>query len=1178
MQENFHNVQMKTDKELVLLRPEVNIGSIDIAQELQWVLNAAGTQMERVVIPFVPGLLKLFDEAIVNAKDHSARMASIAEGENAARVTYIHVTVDETTKMISIANDGNGMDIAKYPDTDIWIPEIAFGHLRSSTHYDDKEDTNTFGGQNGLGIKLAYIWSTYGEIETVDHIRGLKYHQIFRNNLDIIEPPTITKTKKNAKPYTKITFLPDYTRFNFTLSPEMIRLFMRRTWDIAAVTDETVKVQFNGVKLPVRKFTQYADMFLGGKRTDGGSIRFSDISENGRWEYVIASSPTREFTQVSFVNGICTYKGGKHVDWIADQFVAGLVQYIEQKKKIKVRTSTIREQLFLLVRCDIVKPKFESQTKEQLTTPFAQLRSQGAITVSDAMIEKVAKQLGIMDVACAVTNAVSDKSIAKQVDGSKVKTLTLDGLDDANHAGTIKSNNCTLMICEGDSAHTAIISGLSQEDRNWIGVYAIKGKLENVRDVTKKKADKLNPYSEEVTDIIKILGLKLGVKYTSTDSLRYGHVILVTDQDLDGSHIKGLSINLFHSKWPELSRLPTFIGYMNTPIVKARPKRGNSTIYEFYNVGEFNAWKETHPIHDYNIKYYKGLGSSKKEEFQQYMKKKVFVTFGYTGEPCDDAIDMVFNKSRADERKQWIKNADPSTSLYANTQSREVTYYDFIHRELVWYSKYDCERSIPNIMDGLKPGQRKILYSCFKRNLIHAIKVAQLGGYVSENADYHHGEKSLTDTITKMAQAFVGSNGINLLQPEGQFGTRLEGGKDAASPRYTYTCLEPITHFIYSKDDSTIVTYLEDDGKLIEPQYYLPCVPMVLVNGSDGIGTGSSSDVPCYSLIEIMAYIRQRLLLPIGQEPIPRFDANPYYEGFTGTIAPTNESRIKFIIRGKYARVENEPDTICITELPIGMWTRSFILHLNKLGASDTKVFRSKPKTNNTDCIINTTIQFTSGLLDKLESEVSNGINGVEKLLKLTTSVHTNNMYLFNASGQLVKYDTIHDIMDEFITVRLDYYERRKQVIIAKLEEEICVISNEIRFIKAVISGEIELRDRPIADILRQLKEQGYATRNDDDGYNYLIDIKLRNITQEKRIQLEAKYTEKEEELQSWMSKTKYTIWLDDLDKLEVQFNAYVRKRNEGEKDLMLGSDNDDDDDVIIKPKSRPKGKKSNVH
>ena len=209
---------------------------------------------------------------------------------------------------------------------------------------------------------------------------------------------------------------------------------------------------------------------------------------------------------------------------------------------------------------------------------------------------------------------------------------------------------------------------------------------------------------------------------------------------------------------------------------------------------------------------------------------------------------MAFSKKKVEERKTWLNAFEEGTFL-DHTQDT-VSYPDFINKELILFSMADNVRSIPCIIDGFKPSQRKVLFSCFKRKLKKDIKVVQLAGYVSEHSAYHHGEASLQGTIINMAQDFCGSNNLNLLVPSGQFGTRLLGGKDAASPRYIFTRLSAMTRAVFNEHDDALMHYLDDDGLSIEPKYYVPVVPLVLVNGTDGsampggVGTPPSPPPP----------------------------------------------------------------------------------------------------------------------------------------------------------------------------------------------------------------------------------------------------------------------------------------------------------------------------------------------
>jgi len=1123
--------QQKTDKQHILDNPDTYIGSVEQVDSNVWVLSDDSLRVYERNIHYIPALFKLFDEGIVNCRDHAKRMEkAIDDGvPNSLAVTNIDVAIQEDGT-ITMINDGNGIDVAQHPEYKMWIPEMIFGHLRTSTNY-DKTEKKIVGGKNGFGFKLVLIWSTYGYIETVDHVRGLKYTQEFRNNLDVIEKPTITKCK--GKPYTKIVFKPDYARLGIAgLTPDMISLLKKRVYDVAAVTDKSLKVKYNSQVIPVKNFQQYIDLYIGGK--EDTKRAYEDGGE--RWEYAVGLSPSHEFVQVSFVNGIHTAKGGKHVEYILGQITRKLCAYIEKKKKVTVNANTIKEQLILFLRCDIENPAFDSQTKDFMNTPSAKFGS--SCTVSEKFIEKIAK-MGVMDAACALTEVKENKA-AKKTDGSKTKNVRgIPKLIDANWAGTEKSSQCIIIFCEGDSAKAGIVSGLSSEDRNTIGVYPMKGKILNVRGEQVKKIAE----NKEIAEIKKILGLETGKEYKSMEcvkkSLRYGSVVFMTDQDLDGSHIKGLGINLFQSEWPSLAHIPGFIGFMNTPILKA--KKGTAELV-FYNEGEYQAWKEANDSKGWKIKYYKGLGTSTGKEFREYFEKKKFVTFAHSGKPCDDAIDMVFNKKRADDRKDWLEDYDRGS--YLDTSKDCVAYKGFIDDELKHFSKYDCDRSIPNLMDGQKTSQRKILYAAFKKGLTTEIKVAQFSGYVSEHSGYHHGEASLNGAIVGMAQNFVGSNNINLFMPNGQFGSRLAGGKDSASERYIFTQLSKITRCIYQETDDKILKYLDDDGFPVEPLFYAPIIPMILVNGTKGIGTGFSTDIMCYNPLEIIQYLKAKLVDP-QLKAIPTEFA-PYYEGFGGSITKISES--KYLIRGNYEKVG--VDKIRITELPVGTWTDDFKEYLESLaettdknGKKTTPVIKDYDDMSK-DTTVDFIITLQKGKLEELEAiKLDNGCNGLEKQFKLFTTNTTTNMHLFDANDKLKKYASVVQIIDDYFDTRLQMFQVRKNYLIDAITKELAFLSNKSKYIKENLDGTVDLRKKKRDEVITMLKAKGYDVMEDDEDYKYLTRMPMDSVTEENVAKLIKEHGDKTAELATVQSQTIQQMWFGELNKLEQEYGKYKEER-----------------------------------
>jgi DNA topoisomerase-2 len=1173
--EDLSKYQKMTDQEHILKKPDTYIGTIERTETMEYVMDAAvpaaavpaaaaePALLTRRNITYIPGLYKLFDEGMVNMRDHVVRQAqAIADGKpDALPVTTLEVEIDPADGTIHMTNDGNGIDVAQHPEHKLWVPEMIFGHLRTSTNYDENKKEKIVGGKNGFGFKLVLIWSVWGRVETVDHVRGLKYVQEFKNNLTEIVPPVITKSK--VKPYTRVSFRPDYTRFGLpdnNLTPDMVALFMKRTYDIAAVTDKTVKVKYNGAVVPVRHFQQYVDLYIGAKGGAAGSSEggVKRIYENPdpRWEYVVCLTTTDEFAHISFVNGIYTPRGGKHVEYITNQIVRKLAEVIKKKKKVDVKPNTIKEQLMLFLRCDIENPSFSSQTKDELGTAVANFGS--SCKVSDEFIEKLAK-MGVMDAACALTE-VKDTKAAKKTDGAKTKTIRgIPKLVDANYAGSAdKSAQCTIILCEGDSAKAGIISGLSKEDRNFIGVYPMKGKLFNVHGETTKRISE----NREIAEIKQILGLETGKTYTPADvatKLRYGKVLFMTDQDLDGAHIQGLGINLFQTEWPSLTKIPGFIGFMNTPILKAR--RGTQEVL-FYNDGEFEAWKKQFPDavvpSGWHTKYYKGLGTSTGKEFKEYFEHKKMVSFVHTGKESDDHLDMAFNKKRADDRKEWLANY--SRDAFLDTSKPEIPYEEFIDHGLIHFSIYDNERSIPNLMDGLKISLRKILYAAFKKGgLKTEIKVAQFSGYVSEHSAYHHGEASLNAAIVGMAQNFVGSNNINLLEPNGQFGTRCSGGQDSASERYIFTQLNKLTRLLYRHEDDAVLTYIDDDGQMVEPIYYAPAIPMILVNGTKGIGTGFSTDVLQYNPLQIIAYVRA-MLAGMGSTNRPIIE--PYFKGFKGTIKniSSTDSLPKYLVKGTYEIVADRK--VRITELPIGTWTDDYKIFLEKLmevpaaaasdkGGASAASSSSAPVLKeysdmSTDTVVDITVTFhpsyphTPKDLQAAIVDAEAGTNKLEKLLGLFTTQSTTNMNLFDAHEKLRKYATIYDIIEDYYVERLALYAKRKAAMLAQLANELRVLTNRARYIQEVLDDKLELRRQTKEAIFAKMTEHGYEHIDGDVEFKYLLKMPMDSVSDENVRHLLAERDSKREQHSALTDTSIQALWVRDLDELEGEYRKWA--------------------------------------
>ena len=1148
-----------THVEHVLKVSDTYIGSTEEAKEEHYVYDSENNKMKKESLTFIPGEYKIFDEILVNALDQYVRIKQkIEKGEkDLLPVKNIKVYYNLEDNSISVLNDGEGISVEKHSEENIYIPELIFGHLLTSGNYDKKEKVT--GGKNGYGGKLANIFSTKFIIETIDHWNQKKYIQEFRDNMSVKDQPKITSCK--GKPYTKITYYPDLKRFgNRTkLSEDIIKLITKRTYDAAAITGQGVNIFLNDTKLECKNFEKYVELYLE-KDTPKLYQEF-----NNRWSVCIAVNPSQNYEQVSFVNGITTYQGGKHVDYITNQVCKKLSDYILKKKKINVKQTHIRENIFVFIRCLINDPGFNSQVKECLTTPVSKFGSK--CDIDDKFIDKLAKT-GLMDVAIELSTFKENKDL-KKTDGKKKSTLRgIPKLDDANWAGGPKSEQCTLILTEGDSAKALAISGLSIIGRDKYGVFPLKGKVLNVKGDDKNLGKKIAE-NDEITNLKKILGLQSDKKYKSVKELRYGSVMLLTDQDEDGSHIKGLLFNLFQSLWPELFQLEGFNKSMLTPIVKATNNK-TKNVKSFYNLSDYNNWKELNKK-GFTIKYYKGLGTSTPKEAKEYFRDMKIVNYIYQENTSNKAIELAFNKKLADNRKEWLSKYDKNNVLdYKNSN---VTHEDFINKELSHFSNSDNRRSIPSVIDGLKISQRKIMYCGFKKKLNNEIRVAQFAGYVSENGGYHHGEASLQGAIVNMGQDFVGSNNINLLEPIGQFGSRIMGGSDSAQPRYIHTKLPKIISHIFNANDSFVLDYINDDGLLVEPEFYVPIIPMILVNGSEGIGTGWSTFVPSFNPTDIISNIKT-ILKKINKNNniyskefingIELQELNPWYRGFTGSIVKSGDN--SYMSYGIYKRTNNSQ--VEIQELPIRTWTDKYKEFLESMIIDNSK---DKKKPNQclrnyssqcSDTKVSFTLTFASDKLDDLlydETRNKDGLNKFEKLFKLSSKVNTSNMVLYDRNGFLKKYKNPNDILKDFIEVRLECYVNRKNYQLKNLERELVILNARVKFILEFISGDIVIAKRSKNELIEQLVNRKYPNMDKDEiindsinhstnGFDYLIKMPIYNLTKERIDELNKDNDMKTEMYQNLKDKTIDRIYYDELTELEKEYKKFLTEKEKNEE------------------------------
>lgn len=1157
-----------SQRDHILLRPDTYVGSNEISSEELWVYDESEERIVKKLIKYNPALLKIFDEALVNASDASV---------NDNTCDYIKVEYNKEEGYISVENNGdNGIPVEAHHEHKTLVPSMIFGELLTSSNFDDEQERIT-GGRNGIGIKLNNIFSLKFIVEIVDMKRKKKFYQEWSNNMETISKAIVTNiTLKSSKPYIKVIFYPDFKRFGIEdLNNDHYELFHRRVIDIAGISGNRLKVYFNNKLIKANSFKSYIDLHYPNE-----TVYFDESNE--RWTIGVIYKQDSNNEVISFVNSINTYRGGTHAIHVIDNIVKTLINdFIKKKEKeLKISSQLLKDNLVFFINSTLINPTFSSQTKDTCTSKPDKFGSK--YTPQLAFIKKLAK-CGIVEQIIELVKFKESSSL-KKTDGKKqVRIKGIPKLDDANKAGTKDSNKCSLILTEGDSAKAFAISGLSIVGRDYFGVFPLKGKLLNVREAT--PAQLMN--NEEINSLKQIMGLKHGEDYSDENKfkqLRYGRIIVLTDQDTDGSHIKGLIMNFVHSMWPSLIKKDNFITSLATPIVKAF--KGNEMI-TFYNLTEYEKWVERGENKNYKIKYYKGLGTSTSQEAKEYFvdiedklinylwinneetnknnsdnEEEKVEKLPYKPNDDQDAILLAFDKSRADDRKIWLQNYDKNNILLY--ENKYISYYDFVHSDLIHFSNDDLSRSIPSLVDGLKPSQRKVLFGAYLRGLDKTeVKVAQLAGFVSDKAAYHHGEASLMGAIIGMAQNFVGSNNINILKPNGNFGSRIRNGKDSASPRYIWTQLENLTTIIFNPVDEPVLNNQWEDNELIEPEYYVPIIPMVLVNGAEGIGTGYSTKIPCYDPKEIITNLKNKLSK--GKDFI---DMDPYWYGFEGVIAKIDNNNYEM-----YGTYQINDNKLIITELPVGESIDGYKEFLEKLLDPEDKK-QTTPKTKivkktvkdkeitfigylnkSTDTKIHFELEFAQ---DYLETTTD-----IDKQFRLIKKFSTTNMHLFNVNGIIKKYNNPVEIMDEFYTIRYQIYEKRKQYELDILEYQLKLITYKVKFILLIVEKKLIVNNKKkndIEDELMHLKFPKMGKNKDDiDGisYNYLLSMPIYNLTTEKIEELQKQKDEKESEYDILENTTIKTLWLNELNKLEKDYDKWLSKRIKNDKDNKLKKNKD---------------------
>ncbi len=1167
--------------EHALKRPDTYIGSAKTIDSKIWVFDSESKTAVQKEIAFNPGLFNIVREILSNVIDNVWRSH---DTDTPTKNIKIIINQDE----ITVWNDGLCIPVEKtnYDYTDprsgkvikesLYPAEVFFGDMFAGTNYDDEEVRKT-SGRNGMGAKAANVFSSKFTVECTNPDSGKKFVQVYTKNGTERSKPKLLKYE-NKPGYTKITIVPDYEYFKYPSTTEfgmdenLISLLNLYCHEVAMITGIPVSFKVDKQRatiIRIKTLEKYARLFFPDTSQKSVYIKAPNGDEAVLIEGGVPEmDEERNISHISFVNGIRTKGGGIHVNAWRDSLVSPFVKAFNAKKRpghvLKTSAKAVYPYLQLFVRVEVDRPRFGSQTKDELTEVFS--KSGKSIKYSlhslkDKLLwESEIKKTMVKIMKWGFVSDLENKLLAKidktltRAEGSNRINIDPAKLTDANRAGTKDSGKCRLFITEGLSAKafaTRGVSTMGKEGKDFNGSYAIRGKFLNVQNASKAVA----AGNKEIQELKRVIGLQRGVDYSDPNNLkklRYGSVCILTDADDDGIHIRGLLLNFFFTEFPQLMDLDDFLYSFSTPVTsatlkKAIKKDGVSTKrLLFYSNPEFKTWFEKNSEKVSDAKYYKGLGSVNPKDTPGYFKNQKVVRYTKRGDE-KKFMSLGFDKNFSNERKPWIidsiDNGD-SDFIYQG----DLCLSSFVDDQLIIYHKMALRRSLPCIIDGFKESQRKIFFTALMKNYKKTVGLVNMTGAVKEMTGYHHSETSLYDTTIKMAQGYVGSNNIPLLENDGEFGTREVGGKNSAAPRYISTKAESIARLLFSVEDDPLLENLVEDNKEVEYDFFVPIIPMILVNGAEGIATGFSTNIPNYNPMDIVQWIENwlkkdsQILAPL----------KPWYRDHTGEVEMKKNAKGEYTgwtSKGILTKLKTKQEKWEISELPVGIWTKNFEEWLNylKYGTPPTGSTKKWPKkdkritgydnyctANTVSYVITPTKYFTpdENTAGNLKSYMIN-------------SFSLNNMVAITEKNYPKKFSSAEEILEYFCPVRLNYYVKRKSYMMNVLKTNLTKTSNKYRFVKGNIDKELNIHqtDEDLDQYLEKKNFDRVKTKTDERGYDYLLSMQFRSMTVRRLEELEKERNGLEEKIKVLEPKGPKRLWREDLAKFKKEYPIFVKSR-----------------------------------
>lgn len=1100
----------------VRLRPDMYVGNCQQLKRKCWHMVDGKSVWKETYMP--EGLCKIYEELVSNVADNAdnSRVAGIEPGE---------CWIDIKGPRVTVRNQG--LCIPVQTRNKVLIQTIIFSHMHSGSALGEDRGT---GATHGIGAKATNVLSNEFTVVVANAEQKKMCTTTWRDNCRVEDKP-IVKKYTDCESYVQVSYIADPVMFGYdkamtrrSYEEEEIEVFQ---W-IAECLSFTarVPVTFNGERLE-HTLESFASTF-----TDSDTVpKFIKVDQ----EYdpmaaglpplhvraIILDTPGKSF-HVGFCNHVINPMGGVHVNapykTLKEQVLKRL-RSDDNTSKIDIRD--IKAHISAVVTVTGVNnPRWGGgQAKSSLASP----------TIPMDLSVKDVSGINKWGIFKALNASLDAKTLAdlSVVDKSKKRgkyLLTKLG-EDATLAGTDQGYKCTLSVVEGDSAagYWSAMLDYLPEGKRVNGVLTLRGKVKNM---LKCKISKLMA-NAEIKEIVTRLGITPGKVYTSVKELRYGRMMIMTDADKDGDHIKSLILACIYALAPSLFDLGFVVDY-KTPYMRLV----NGQTLKFFHESQYLRWQQANPdAKGWTEKYYKGLGSSKRADIQEDAENQLLVEFELKPK-CGDVLEMAMGPSHihGSQRRDWMRQHDIMKTK--DITSGKITISDFIDGYLRPYSFSTISRNMPSLLDGLTEVQRKIIYASFKKwgrtcASKTLIKVNDFGGYVGNKTKYHHGD-SIQSSIIGMAQDHVGSNNIPLLfGDEGRFGDLEAGGKNAAQPRYLEVHASPLLPFLFRPEDDAILNLSLIDGEVAEPETYFTTIPLALVNGTSAVSSGWKSKIPSYDPVMLIDAYLARL------DGTPFSEPQPYYRGHAGTNTVKHG-----VFESRGCGEIHDDGSYTVTCLPVGVWNKKYYKKLMGWVLNETiKEFES-------DCTATHTHFLVRGMkaVDEAGKPRTLSISDLE----ITRKEDLTSITLKAPNGFPEEYSNIRTVMETFYTERLSYFEPRKESMLKEMRKKIAKYEDQIKYVTACNNKTLVFTTetgkpvkRPV--IIERIKELelkvGFYLGS--DGCKKICHA---DCDEDGIVKLRVKIEQLQSEIDAVKSKTPEQMWREDLLQLKEEIDKIYDK------------------------------------